>query len=167
MNAKRNAASIQQGIEIERKYLVCEQPDLAGAQSERIVQGYLAIGQDNREVRVRRSDDRCVLTVKTGAGQSRGETEIEISREQFEALWPLTDGMRLDKSRYRLPYRNHIIELDIYHGRLEGLMTAEVEFDSDRDSAAFTPPHWFDKEITEESAYKNQSLAQHGVAPIC
>src|SRR3954447_7949226 len=41
------------GMEIERKFLVTEAPELAGAESADIEQGYLAIGSDG-EVRVRR-----------------------------------------------------------------------------------------------------------------
>ena len=40
-------------VEIERKFLVPETPDLSGTDSDEIEQGYLAIGSDG-EVRVRR-----------------------------------------------------------------------------------------------------------------
>jgi adenylate cyclase len=56
------------------------------------------------------------------------------------------------------------IELDVYHGQLEGLITAEIEFASAEAAAAFRPPAWLGREITDDPGYKNKRLATHGVA---
>ncbi len=49
------------GIEIERKFLVEGVPsELQGVEGELIVQGYLAVGADGTEVRVRRRGERCI-----------------------------------------------------------------------------------------------------------
>lgn len=150
------------GTEIERKFLVRELPELTDVKQEKIVQGYLAVDSDGTEVRLRHKGDKYFLTVKTGAGEMRGEIEQEIPAALFDVYWPATEGKRLEKTRYFLDYQNHVIELDLYEGRLEGLQVAEVEFDSEAESAAFAPPGWFGREITIEQAYKNQSLALHG-----
>lgn len=64
-------------VEIERKFLVPEHPrGLEGSPATRIEQGYIAIASDGTEVRVRRRDGRCVLTVKIAIG---GVTEDEAS----------------------------------------------------------------------------------------
>ena len=150
------------GVEIERKYLVRSLPDLKNARNNEILQGYLAVDPDGTEVRLRRKGDRYFLTVKTGAGQKRGEIEQEIPESQFAAFWPMTEGKRLEKVRYELDDQDLVIELDVYRDALEGLQVAEVEFDSASRSAAFVPPPWFGKEITEESGYKNRNLALKG-----
>jgi hypothetical protein len=84
-------------MEIERKFLVTQAPHLRQSRSVRIEQGYLSGGED--EVRVRRKGDGFWLTVKRGAGMVRTEQEVALDREQFEALWPLTSGRRIEKDR--------------------------------------------------------------------
>src|SRR3712207_8958518 len=51
------------------------------------------------EVRVRDRDGECFLTVKHGTGVAREEHETVISADLFEALWPATDGRRVEKRR--------------------------------------------------------------------
>jgi adenylate cyclase len=152
-------------IEIERKFLVAEPPpDLSRWPSSGIEQGYLAVAQDGTEVRVRRRDGRsAVLTVKSGGDRRRVEEEIDIDPERFERLWPLTEGRRVEKTRYEIPVDGGaVIELDVYAGDLDGLVVAEVEFDSDEGADAFGPPPWCTREITDDPRYKNQRLACEG-----
>jgi adenylate cyclase len=94
------------GIEIERKFLLAEAPGwLHEHEAVRIEQGYLAIEEgEGAEVRVRRKGDDAVLTVKRGMGRTREEVEIDLSAEQLEALWPLTEGRRIAKTRYLMPH---------------------------------------------------------------
>jgi len=149
-------------MEIERKFLVTEAPELAGAEFAEIEQGYLAIGSDG-EVRVRREGDKLLLTAKRGSGLSRQEAEVEVDRSSFDALWALTEGRRLEKRRYVLPRRDLRIEVDVYGGELEGLIVAEVEFATEEDAKAFDPPDWFGEEVTGDHRYLNETLATAGV----
>lgn len=151
-------------LEIEKKYLVASLPkDLNKYPHKEIAQGYLVIAEDGTEVRLRQKGDKHYMTVKKGSGKTRQESEIEISPGQYEALWGMTAGRRLEKTRYEIAHLAHKIELDIYHGTLAGLMTAEVEFSSDTASNEFNPPDWFGREVTEDKSYKNQSLATKGL----
>ena len=152
------------GVEIERKFVVEQAPaDLDAHPSDEIAQGYLAITDDGIEVRVRRYGRRSSLTIKSGGGRARLEEEIEIDGRRFSALWPLTEGRRIEKTRYRIPAWDGLtIELDVYHGRLAGLMTGEVEFGSPDAAAAFTPPPWLGREVTDDPRYKNRRLAIAG-----
>jgi adenylate cyclase len=151
-------------VEIERKFLVgANPPVLEQSRSKRIEQGYIAIEADGTEVRVRRRDGAAVLTVKSGGGRSRVEEEIAIDAERFARLWPLTEGRRLEKTRYLIPAEAGLtIELDVYSGALAGLMVAEVEFDSEEAGDAFEPPAWFGSEVTDDVRFKNQTLAREG-----
>jgi adenylate cyclase len=149
--------------EIERKFLIPAAPDwLQDLPSERIAQGYLAVVDGEREVRIRRKGDQAALTVKSGSGETRREEEIDLSADQFEALWPLTEGARVFKTRYRVPYDGATIETDRYERELEGMVTAEVEFDSEQASSRFEPPDWLGTEVTGDRRYANESLALHG-----
>jgi CYTH domain-containing protein len=153
------------GTEIERKFVLAATPDwLDSAPAEPIEQGYLAVG-DGSEVRLRLIGGRPRLTVKSGAGLSRGEAEIELTEAQFEALWPLTEGRRLSKVRHRRETGDETIEVDVYGGAHDGLIVAEIEFDSTDASARFAPPGWLGTEVTGDDRWANASLALNGSIP--
>jgi adenylate cyclase len=111
---------------------------------------------------VRLEDGRDVLTLKHGTGRARTEVELELSDDQAQALWPVSQGRRIEKRRRRVPHGELMIEVDEYGGELDGLLVAEVEFPDDATAESFEPPAWFGREVTGESEYKNQSLASHG-----
>jgi adenylate cyclase len=153
-------------VEIERKFLVeSPPPDLARHPAERIEQGYLAVADDGVEVRVRRRGEATVLTVKSGPAHVRVEEEIPIDERRFFALWPLTEGRRVVKTRYAVPLGEATAEVDVYGGALDGLVVAEVEFPSESASERFAPPPWFARELTGDARYANQSLARLDRAP--
>lgn len=146
--------------EIERKYLLRATPDDLPTGAS-IRQGYLAVDGPT-EIRIRSIDDRCVITVKGGHGLERAEVEFEIDPDRFSALWPLTQGRQLDKSRHRVSIGSLVAEVDVYRGPLDGLVVAEVEFDSVADADSFDPPGWFGRDVTGEPGWSNASLATHG-----
>ena len=142
--------------------MVPDLPDgVEGCRFEEMEQGYLAV-DGGSEVRVRRIGKGGVLTVKRGSGRERLEEEIEITEEQFETLWPATEGRRLAKRRIYVSIDQRTVEVDVYRARLQGLITAEVEFDSVAESEGFDPPAWFGAEVTDDSRYANQALAHQG-----
>ena len=149
--------------EIERKFLVADAPgaDVLGP-GTRLRQGYLA--EDGAvQVRVRISDGSAVLTVKAGRGLSRTEVEVAIDAGEAEALWPHTEGRRVEKVRHRTPVGGGLVaDVDVYEGNLEGLCTVEVEFASEGAARAFRPPAWFGRDVTEAAGWDNASLARHG-----
>ena len=152
------------GREVERKFLVAAEPDdLDQYESVEISQGYVAIADDGTEVRVRAREGEYTLTVKSGPSRERVEEEIEIDERRFQSLWPLTAGRRIEKRRYLIPAGDQqLIELDLYTGELDGLVTAEIEFDSEDQATAFEPPPWISQDVTGDSGYSNQSLAARG-----
>jgi adenylate cyclase len=149
-------------VEIERKFLVDAVPP--GDHPRRALeQGYLAVGEDGVEVRVRRADATTTLTVKSGSGLVRVEEEIPIESARFESLWPLTEGRRVVKTRHLVPLSDGLTaEVDVYAGALAGLLTAEIEFPSEAASHAFTPPEWIGREVTGDERYANRTLALRG-----
>jgi adenylate cyclase len=151
-------------MEIERKFLVRTVPNTAGLKSGHYRQGYLSVGSDG-EVRLRDADGGLTLTVKAGEGMVRRETEVNLSVEQFESLWPATEGRRVEKRRAFVPIGELVAEVDVYEGALSGLTVVEVEFESLDEARAFAPPEWFGHEVTDDPAYKNASLALGGRPP--
>jgi CYTH domain-containing protein len=151
--------------EIERKWLVAALPEgfdaLRGAT---IRQGYVAL-TDEVEVRVRKLDDRHLLTIKSSGELSREEVEMPISEADFGRLWKLTQGRRVEKTRTVVDLDGLSAEVDVYSGSLAPLRVVEVEFASERDAGAFVAPAWFGREVTREAGYKNRSLALTGHPP--
>ena len=64
------------------------------------------------------------------------------------------------KGRYRIPIASGLTaELDVYEGVRAGLQVVEVEFSSESQARAFTPPPWFGQEVTRDTRYTNAELA--------
>ena len=151
------------GIEIERKFLLGELPSaLAFARRKAILQGYLAIDGDT-EVRIRRTPAGSTLTIKHGSGEVRVEEELDLGERQADALWELTEGRRLQKSRRVMRVDGYDVEVDEYAGALDGLVVAEVEFIDEEAAQAFQAPAWFGRELTGDPAYANRNLAMFGL----
>jgi len=149
--------------EIERKFLIKHLPvEILRSRHYRIAQGYLANETGGRHVRLRKKSRTASLTFKVnrGGGASREEREIRLSAQQFATLWPATAGRRLHKTRYLVPWRNLVIEIDVYHGRNRGVVVAEVEFPSMASCRKFKPPRWFGREVTGQKRYSNVRLAR-------
>jgi adenylate cyclase len=151
---------VSKNREIERKFLVKRLPEkLNRSRRCLIVQGYLAAEPGGRHVRLRKKGKTASLTFKVGRGAHREEREIKLSAKQFATLWPATRGRRLRKLRYEIPWRDLLIEIDIYRGRHPGLVVAEVEFPDRATCRKFKPPSWFGREVTGEKRYSNVRLA--------
>ena len=146
--------------EIERKFLLKQLPErLKQARRCVIAQGYLAAEPGGRHVRLRKKGKTASLTFKVGRGAHREEREIKLSAKQFTALWPATVGRRLYKVRYEMPWKNLLIEIDIYRRKHRGLVVAEVEFPNRTACRKFKAPAWFGREVTGNKRYSNVLLA--------
>ena len=150
--------------EIERKFLVTSDryKELAHAVSH-IRQGYFGT-KPGRTVRIRIRDDRAFLTIKgpaTPDGLSRYEFETEISVEDAQDLLLLCEPGLIDKHRYlvRSADGRHTWEVDEFHGDNEGLVVAEIELESARDT--FPLPDFVGQEVTEDPRYRNGRLRAH------
>ena len=153
------------GTEIERKFVLPVAPEwLEETPGETIEQGYLA-ADDRAEVRLRLIGGQPRLTVKHGSGLSRAEVEIDLGDDQFEALWPLTEGNRVSKVRHSRESEAGTIEIDVYGGAHAGLVVAEIEFASVAASERFDPPEWLGTEVTGDERWANRSLALSGRSP--
>ncbi len=148
-------------VEIERKWAVGTPPAVEGPGTP-LRQGYVT-SDGSTEVRLRDKGGRLLLTVKRGRGLKRSEVEIDLDAAQFDALWPLTAGRRIEKVRHKIPDGSLTIELDIFSGELAPLVLAEVEFPGEDEAHAYRPPAWFEGELTGLEGWSNSDLAQKGV----
>ena len=142
--------------EIERKYLIHTIPfDLKEYAFHDIEQGYLCT---EPVVRIRRSDDEYYLTYKGKGLMAREEYNLPLNQSSYEHLLPKADGICISKKRYLIPWDPYTIELDVFEKSLAPLIIAEVEFPSIEEANAFTPPDWFDQDVTKDPAYHNSNL---------
>jgi CYTH domain-containing protein len=150
--------------EIEKKYLLAREPSGFENLPRKIIrQGYLAI-TPSRQIRVRAivepdGKELYFFAVKDEGGSERIETEFEISRDQFDALWPLTQGLRIEKERRYLADAEGVFEIDLYLGRHAGLCIVEREFHSREEAEQFSPPDWIGAEVTGRREFSNTALA--------
>lgn len=149
-------------MEIERKFLLQELPWVPADGGEDILQGYLIT--EHGELRLRRRGSDCFITVKGDGTISREEWEREIPEWVFVQLWPATYGRSLEKTRYTIDHNGSMMEVDVYHGTLQGLLILECEFESEEKANRFRFPDWAEGavEVTEDKAYKNKNLAIKG-----
>ena len=147
-------------MEIERKYLIEQLPDGYDSwPSSLIEQGYLCT---DPVVRVRRDGDDYYLTYKGKGLMAREEYNLPLTEEAYLHLLAKADGNILTKRRYRIPVSGTdlTVELDIFSGKFEGLILAEVEFPDQERADSFTPPDWFGGEVTFTGEYQNSRLSR-------
>lgn len=142
-------------MEIERKFLIKELPNLSKYESKHITQGYL---NTNPVVRVREDGDKYYLTYKGKGLLAREEANLPLTKEAFEHLVVKSDGRIIKKTRYLIPLDPYTIELDVFEGDHAPLIMAEVEFPSIEEANAFIPPAWFGEDVTSDSSYHNSNM---------
>ncbi len=163
----------KKSFEIERSFLIEELPEGVEKNPYEIIrQGYITEPEDSVDARVRenikevdgKEKKTFCLTIKQGEGIKREEKNVPLSEEQFNELWKLIEERRIEKKRYKIKdEKGNVLEVNIFKGNLEGLITVEVEFLSEEEAEKFDPPDWFGKEVTDERGYKNKSLAKYGL----
>ena len=153
-------------MEIERKFLLSALPEHFDEYDRwEMEQGYLIT--QGMTLRIRRADDDCFLTLKRkdsasllGAAIVNEEIETEIPLASYEALKQLVKGGFVRKTRTRIPYLEHIIEVDVFHGDLEGLVFAEIEYEDEEDAVNLPLPTWFSKDVTRDRRFRNTALSE-------
>ena len=145
-------------LEIERKFLVAGDYKSLATSHSRIIQGYICSGK-GRTVRVRLRNEQGFLTIKGPSrnnGLSRYEFEKEITKDEAFSLMMLCEPGIVDKTRWLVPFGNHVFEVDEFHGDNDGLVVAEVELKSETES--FEHPSFLGTEVTGDRKYYNSSL---------
>ena len=164
----REAPQVEIDVEIERKFLLTEMPELdslpANVECERleVEQGWLPGERIRERLRrtIRPSGTDYTRTLKFGSGLVRQEVEEAMSIDLFESMWPLTQGRRVRKIRWVIRQDGKVWELDEFIDR--DLVLLEVELSDVHEQV--TLPSWatplIDREVTDEPEYTNHQLAR-------
>ena len=156
--------------EIERKYLI-EYPDIKWLESNpscrriEIIQTYLnsAAGE---EVRIRQrgfaGNYIYYQTIKRKVSDvKRVEIERRLSQSEYLKLLMEADTTKrqIRKTRYCLTFDNQYFEIDIYPFWTDKAI-AEIELSDENAAVVFPKQLKVIREVTEDEAYKNASLAK-------
>lgn len=146
-------------MEIERKFLIKKLPDnLTSYKARKIEQAYLCT---DPVVRVRRDNDDYYLTYKSRGMIVREEYNLPLTKEAYRHLLAKADGNIITKTRYEIPEKDNLtIELDVFEGKFDGLLLAEVEFASEEEALGYIPPEWFGEDVSNSTKYHNSTLSR-------
>lgn len=148
-------------MEIERKFLIAVLPEnYTDFPHNEIEQGYL---NTDPVIRIRKSDNEYYMTYKSKGFLSREEYNLPLTQDAYLHLKEKIDGFLISKTRYLIPFQQYTIELDIFYGQHQGLLLAEVEFDSEEEAHSFTPPNWFGEDVTYSKEYHNSYMSTHSL----
>lgn len=138
--------------ELELTYLVKSIPkEVTGVSPSHLLDIYIPDTPGHAHLRLRRQDDRCEITKKTpikdGDASAQVEQTISLSKDGFEAL-AIASQKRVAKDRYKMQIDGSKAELDVFTGKLAGLVLIDFEFDSLDAKASFTPPDFILADVT-------------------
>jgi len=159
-------------FEIERKFLI-EMPDLdylteSGAAELKMVQTYLECpkGTTARVRRVEAGDKvKYIYTAKQRISAITCiEDEKEVTEQEYNKLLEREDKNRkpIIKTRYKLPFDNHIFEIDVYPF-WQDKAVMEVELEGEDEKFNIPPVIKVIKEVTDDVRYKNFALASGNI----
>ena len=153
-------------MEIEKKFRIKKLPEnLEKYDCIHIEQGYLCRGPI---IRIRKANETYILTYKSKTNLDEAqfgtrisnEVELPLNQEAYQHLKEKVDGSLIIKDRYKIPLKEgRVVELDIFHGYLEGLQFAEVEFDSTEQAEQFQMPDWFAEDVSLDYRFSNSYLS--------
>lgn len=156
--------------EIERKFLI-EYPNLEFLQGVKnydktyIIQTYLKTDETEGGTRIRKRGKNNIFEYtktykKTITAIKRIEIEEVITKEDYEKLLELADDKlkSIEKYRHCFEYKGKMFELDTYTFWTDRA-TLEIELESENESFDFPPFIKCIKEVTNDLAYRNRSLA--------
>ena len=144
-------------LEIERKYLL-ETMDW----KKEIIQSITNIKQaylfedHEKSVRIRVRSEKAFLTIKMGKGVTRNEFEYSIPLSDAEEMIEKAALLCLEKDRYVVEYQGAVWEIDVFKGKYEGLVLAEIELNDEDQEIQL--PTWIGEEVTNDPAYLNVNL---------
>lgn len=145
-------------MEIERKFLIKELPNIEPVKHTRIYSGYISI---EPEVRIRSSqviageDEGHVdylLTIKGNGDLVREEIETYVTKEFFEKVRDFINKPLIEKDFRKYYVDGHVVECNIVDGG--HFMYGEVEFNTKEEAKAFKWPFGEAEDVTYNKFYK-------------
>jgi len=147
-------------MEIERKFLVDHEKwdALIKPEPNHIIQAYL-LNTPEKTIRIRVKGDKGFITIKGKTiGISRSEFEYGIPLSEANEMIDLFAEKTIDKYRYEIKIEKHLWEVDVFQGKLKGLILAEIELNSEAEK--FVKPDWVTEDVSHDEQYYNAKLIE-------
>lgn len=148
----------ENNTEIERKFLVKKLPDLSGLEHVKYERRYI-YRANGVEIRVQKKGQKYEFERKVETSKLiRKGQKFKITEEEFNYFKSLSTH-EIIRDSYQVS-DNPEISLKIYHGKYEGLVRAEIEFESEKEATNFEPLDWFGEEITDSPTGRDGRLIE-------
>jgi CYTH domain-containing protein len=153
-------------IELERRFLVRGLPEeiARASHSWDILDRYLP----GTRLRLRRMESSDGLQIQRKLTQKYAETgaaaiettitNLYLTEDEYRTLEGL-GGHEIRKRRYAFEHNGRRFSVDVFGGRLAGLILAEAEGDSTAALAALALPAFFAEEVTDDPFFTGGALA--------
>jgi CYTH domain-containing protein len=155
-------------IERERRWLVDRtlRPSLDGKQGILIEDRYI----DGTRIRLRRMTDQSngasalKLTKKYDASDplARPIVTAYLTEDEYRVMAALP-ATSLAKTRFKVEHAGLEFSIDRFHGPLEGLELAEIEWPNNEGLRTLEHPAWAVREVSNDPAYQGGSLSENGL----
>lgn len=157
-------------VEIEKTYLAKFLPaGMSDCRSEKMLDIYLPKESKHAKLRVRQKGDSFVITKKNKIEEKASsvylEESIELSPLEFAALEKI-EGNRVSKTRYYFPYKKQVAEIDVFSGKLEGLVLVDFEFKNSQDLKSFTMPDFCLADVSSETIIAGGVLCHKSIKSL-
>lgn len=145
-------------MEIERKWIVKELPDLS--EYDRVGQTrHFLYNKENVEVRVQKIGKIYEFERKRELSNlTRENVKFEMSKKEYEWFILLSSGLIL-RDCY-ISRTDPSFTIKIYYRQFKGLIRAEVEFESESEAKKYKPLSWFGREITNTDLGRDKKLVK-------
>ena len=149
-------------MEIERRFLVFDPPDLSAARMRVIEDIYLS-GTRMRLRAITHADGRSPefkLCKKYPSEEAWGGpiTNLYLTAQEHAVLAVLP-GAVVRKRRYSVPWAAWTFSVDLFDGALSGLILSEVEAETVDDAGRIGLPDWVAREVTADPFFRGGALA--------
>jgi CYTH domain-containing protein len=131
-------------LELELTFLAKEIPiEIKGATPKLLQDFYIPADAEHAQLRLRNKSGKYEITKKipvSGTDSSaQNEHTIALTQEEFDALSSCSDKI-VEKDRYNVTINGYPAEVDVFKGKLEGLVLIDFEFTSYEAQSAFVMP---------------------------
>ncbi|MGV8169420.1 MAG: hypothetical protein ACP5N3_05175 [Candidatus Nanoarchaeia archaeon] len=149
-------------IELERTFLAKKLPDgLEKCRSKEILDIYVPEIADHPTLRIRKNGEKYDITKKVPVKDSQvrfEEQTIKLTEDEFYSFNKLK-GKRVRKIRYYYPYKEIVLEIDVFQDALKGLVLVDAEFADEEALEKFEVPDFCLVEVNHEEAIAGGYLA--------
>lgn len=88
----------------------------------------------------------------------RTMTNLYLDEAEYLALAQL-EAREVVKRRYRYEHKSGVYSIDLFEGKLTGLILAEIEAQTEAELAGLTPPSFALKDVTDDPFFSGGRLA--------